>query len=286
MIPSLRASTICTRGAGRTRRAFTLLEILVVIGIIVIVASLVLAVSSSVARAGEIRKTEAALATLNSAVEEYERAIDRAITCYATSIGTEVSGPGEFWDIQQAPLLPPVIAGPTQYTWIGLDTSLFVTPNPYRLIVAPDTPHPVTTPFRRTAHLIDLISKQATAQAILRQLPSDLYRRMQKPGNAPSFATVFLELREVVDAWGNPIVAVFPGREWVPGEGGDPDADGTIRTAGEKPNSDESAGLDVVCRDRKILFISAGPNGKLLEPLPGQTISTIRDDDNIYSYTP
>ena len=278
MIPSLRSSTICTRGAGRTRGAFTLLEILVVIGIIVIVASLVLAVSSSVARAGEIRKTEAALATLNSAVEEYERAIDRAITCYATSIGTEVSGPGEFWDIQQAPLLPPVIAGPTQYTWTVL-------PSPYSALAAPDTPHPVTTPFRRTAHLIDLISKQTTAQAILLQLPPDLYRRMQKPGLT---APTFYELREVVDAWGNPIVAVFPGREWVPnsGEVGDPDADGTVRTAGEKPNNDVSAGLDVVCRDRKILFISAGPNGKLLEPLPGQTISTIRDDDNIYSYTP
>ena len=103
MIPSLRSSTNCTR------RAFTLLEILVVIGIIVIVASLVLAVSSSVARAGEIRKTEAALATLNSAVEEYERAIDRRITQYATPTGAGVSGAGEFWDIQQAPATPPAV---------------------------------------------------------------------------------------------------------------------------------------------------------------------------------
>ena len=274
MIPSLRSSTNCTR------RAFTLLEILVVIGIIVIVASLVLAVSSSVARAGEIRKTEAALATLNSAVEEYERAIDRRITQYATPTGAGVSGAGEFWDIQQAPATPPVIVGPTQYTWPVL-------PNPYAAIPAPgDIPHPSSLVFRRTAHLIDLISKQTGAQAILLQLPSDLYRRMQKPGLS---APTFYELREVNDAWGNPIVAVFPGREWVPADQtlwGNPDPDGTIRTAGEKPNNGVSAGLDVVCRDRKILFISAGPNGKLLEPLPGQTISTIRDDDNIYSYTP
>jgi len=280
MIPSLRSSTTCTRGAGCTRRAFTLLEILVVIGIIVIVASLVLAVSSSVARAGEIRKTEAALATLNSAVEEYERAIDRRITQYATPTGAGVSGAGEFWDIQQAPTTPPVIVGPTQYTWPVL-------PNPYAAIPAPgDIPHPSSLVFRRTAHLIDLISKQTGAQAILLQLPSDLYRRMQKPGLS---APTFYELREVNDAWGNPIVAVFPGREWVPADQtlwGNPDQDGTIRTAGEKPNNGVSAGLDVVCRDRKILFISAGPNGKLLEPLPGQTISTIRDDDNIYSYTP
>ncbi|MSR42265.1 MAG: prepilin-type N-terminal cleavage/methylation domain-containing protein, partial [Phycisphaerales bacterium] len=48
-------STIAQGSAPRSLRSFTLLEILVVIGIIVIVASLVLAVSSAVARAGEQR---------------------------------------------------------------------------------------------------------------------------------------------------------------------------------------------------------------------------------------
>ncbi len=265
----------------RTQRSFTLLELLVVIGIIVIVASLVLAVSSAVARAGEQRKTEAALTTLSAAVEEYERALDRRVTNFSTPTGTGVPPAGESWDTQQAPAAPPTPPSPPNYAWATL-------PKPYSSIASPpgDIPHPRSEPFRRTAHLIDMMSIQPSTQAMLLQLPADMYRRMQVPGlNAPTF----YELKEIVDAWGNPIVAVFPGREWVPADQtlwGGPDADGTVRTPGEKPNSGASAGMDVVCRDRKVLFVSAGPNGRFLKPLPGQTISTVRDDDNLYSYAP
>ena len=273
-------STIAQGSAPRSLRSFTLLEILVVIGIIVIVASLVLAVSSAVARAGEQRKTEAALSTLTAAVEEYERAIDRRVTNYVTVNGTGVSPLTEFWDVQQAPVAPPLPPPPTTYTWGAL-------PNPYAVISPPgDVPHPRMEPMRRTAYLIDMMSKQPSTQAMLMQLPADMYRRMQRPGLT---APTYYELKEVVDAWGNQIVAVFPGREWVPADQtawGAPNADGTLHTPGEKPNSGASAGMDVVCRDRKVLFVSAGPNGKFLKPLPGQTISTIRDDDNLYSYAP
>ncbi|MFM7135392.1 MAG: type II secretion system protein, partial [Planctomycetota bacterium] len=62
------------------RRAFTLLELLVVIGIVVLLAGLVLAVSSSVIRASEERATRNTLTVLDTALEEYERTLDRRIT--------------------------------------------------------------------------------------------------------------------------------------------------------------------------------------------------------------
>ena len=57
------------------RGGFTLIELLVVIGIIVLLASLVLAVSGSVIRASEERATRNTLEILNTATEEFERTL-------------------------------------------------------------------------------------------------------------------------------------------------------------------------------------------------------------------
>ena len=66
--------------APRARAAgFSLIELLVVIGIIVLLASLVLAVSGSVIRANEERATRNTLTVLDTATEEYERTLDRRI---------------------------------------------------------------------------------------------------------------------------------------------------------------------------------------------------------------
>ena len=63
----------------RHARAFTLVELVVVVGIIIALLSLVLAVSTLLIQQNEARQLEAAYANLDRAVQEYELAIGRPI---------------------------------------------------------------------------------------------------------------------------------------------------------------------------------------------------------------
>jgi prepilin-type N-terminal cleavage/methylation domain-containing protein len=62
------------------RRAFTLIEMVVVIGIIVLLAALTVAVSSTLTRKAEERQAEDTLRLLDMALQEWETAADRQIT--------------------------------------------------------------------------------------------------------------------------------------------------------------------------------------------------------------
>ena len=63
-----------------TRRAFTLIEMMVVITIIVILAGLTLGISNSVLRGAEIRQVKDTLTLLEMAMEEWELAATRQMT--------------------------------------------------------------------------------------------------------------------------------------------------------------------------------------------------------------
>jgi prepilin-type N-terminal cleavage/methylation domain-containing protein len=62
------------------RRAFTLIEMVVVIGIIVLLAALTVAVSSTLTRKAEERQAEDTLRLLDMALQEWETAADRQIS--------------------------------------------------------------------------------------------------------------------------------------------------------------------------------------------------------------
>lgn len=66
--------------AASRRRAFTLLEVLIVVGVILILASLVVAVSTALLKRAEKTQTESAMNIVESAMNEYEAIMGRPLT--------------------------------------------------------------------------------------------------------------------------------------------------------------------------------------------------------------
>jgi prepilin-type N-terminal cleavage/methylation domain-containing protein len=269
------------------KKGFTLLELLIVIGIIVIVASLVLAVSSSVVRASEERATRNTLEVLNMAAEEYERTVDRRITFRSGpvtgGIGADNPPPGEVWrwDVWSAQTSttvqqerPPAASGVGQ--WSGLA-------NPYNAVTA-GLPAYSTLPFRRTAQLIWILTESPTCASIMQKLPDSIFRGIKPNANTAAFSTV----RHCIDAWDTPIIAVFPGREATAAEvaTNNPsivDPDGTVKCDSEWGNATSQGGMQVSCKDRRILFISAGNDSRFT--VQSGSVYT-PSNDNLYSYQP
>lgn len=260
------------------KKGFTLLELLIVIGIIAIIASLVLAVSASVVRASEERSTRNTLEVLNMAAEEYERTVDRRIT-YRTAAVTggviadvaPTTTNGLKYDIDTNPTAPPSGTGVT--AWTGLS-------NPYAA-VANGLPAYSNLPFRRTAMLIQAMTDSPTVGAIMQKLPEAIFRGIKVNANTNSFSAV----RHCLDAWDTPIIAVFPGREATAAElqANNPsivDKDGTIKCDSEWA-APVAGGMQVSCKDRRILFVSGGNDSRFTV----QTGANYQlSNDNLYSY--
>lgn len=262
------------------RRGFTLLELMIVIGIIVIVASLVLAVSSSVARASEERSTKNTLEVLNMAAEEYERTVDRRIS-YRSGVvtggivadPTSAAGVAYKFDVDSGASVPP--SGSGTNTWTALA-------NPYNT-VASGLPAYSSLPFRRTAILIQTMTDSPNCASIMQKLPEAVFRGIKVNANTNSFSAV----RHCIDAWDTPIVAVFPGREATSAElsANNPaivDKDGTVKCDSEWALP-VAGGMQVSCKDRRVLFISAGNDSRFTQ-LSGSTYQP--SNDNLYSYEP
>ncbi len=268
----------------KPKRGFTLLELLIVIGIIVIVASLVLAVSSSVVRASEERATRNTLEVLTMAAEEYERTVDRRVNYQSGAVaGGIVTDPiptaanGLRFDVSSASPLPPANTGVAAWTTLA---------SPYGTITG-GLPAYSLLPFRRTVSFIGIMSESPACAAILQKLPDAIFRGVKPAANTNSFTAV----RHCIDAWDTPIVAIFPGRDArlvadATGAADNPnfiDKDGTVRCDSEWGSANAQGGLQVSCRDRKILFVSAGNDARFT--VQAGTVYT-PSNDNLYSYQP
>ena len=97
------------------------------------------------------------------------------------------------------------------------------------------------------------------------------------------FATYTFAFSAILGA----VAIVFPGRAWresdnngsaADGEFGLPDADGTIRTVMED--------MVGVCRNGKVLFVSAGPDGLIGSRYCAGGERKEASLDNVYSYEP
>ena len=264
--------TLRPRNAG-----FTLLEMLVVIGIIVLLASLVLAVSGSVIRASEERSTRNTLEILNSATEEYERTLDRRVSYQSAMNG---GSPADIaasqtvrYDVVTAPATPPVGSGVA--TWAALAA-------PYPSVTGPGLPAYSVRPFQRTVHLIWALTQSPSSASIMQKIPESSFRGVRPSGTSAGFTGV----RHAVDAWDTPIIAIFPGREANSNGLVDPanniDADGTIKCDSETATA-TNGGLGISCKNRKILWVSAG-NDSRFTTQTGTVYSP--STDNLYSYEP
>lgn len=267
----------------RARRGFTLLEMLVVIGIIVLLASLVLAVSGSVARASEERATRNTLEILNAATEEYERALDRRVSYQSTATtlagGNFVADPtttGFRYEVVASPGTPPAGCGVTAWTTLVM---------PYGSTPPNGLPAYSSAPFKRTASFLWLLSNAPATASILQKLPESVFRGI-RPATG---AVVPTNLKHAIDSWDTPIIAVFPGRTANSnGVTTDPpanvDKDGTVKCDSEWGGATTAGGLGVSCKDRRILWVSAGNDARFLDAPVGNQYKP--SADNLYSYEP
>jgi type II secretory pathway pseudopilin PulG len=231
----------------RTRPAagFSLLELTIVIGIILLLAALVVAVSTAVIASNEKRNTQNTLAVLDAAMKEWERQVDRPVSFQ------NATGETGAWDIVLDPTLTAlgIPAAVTQYNGTG----------------------DLQKHRRRTVAIIELVARQPDVETVLARLPEDTLRRVRTATTPVQYSNA----KEAIDAWGNTIIAIFPGRAFRTGDTGTPDPDGSIRTASETASPR-------FCQNRQVLFVSAGPDGAFTDN--GSTAGVDESADNLYSY--
>lgn len=241
-------------GRSNLRRAFSLVELMIVIAIIVVLAGLVLAVGTIVVAKNEERVTKNILSMLDAAEKEWERQADRSITFQNLA-------EAGVWDVATDPKLDLLSGQPEG----GL-------PEPYKSRLE----------AQRTVAALEVISREGTVRDVLAKLPpvgkEESFRRIRKA--LPNNTFQYFDLKEVIDGWGNPIYMVFPGRLWAGPLDGVQDLDGTIRSDQEKLVL--GAGAKAQCRNRQVLFVSAGPDGILVDA--PATTSVNEAADNVYSY--
>ena len=258
--------SVRTAMRARIHRGWTLVEMMVAILIISILAGLTLSIGSAVLASSEVRQTEDALKLLNASLLECEMIMGREPTFGRNGEPRADSGAmrGSRYDVNLQLTLDD---GNGCYCGGGLDQVMDYTqgslPSEQQLVCsqwcqisgctgsAPDV-------FEGNAALaIQILCDQPGSRAILSQMSPDLLEKI-KVQTVDSAGDEQKEAVRPVDAWGNPILIVFPGRQRLDGEGGFSairfDEDGTVRTKAEQVLGPAS--------NRHAYFVSAGPDGK------------------------
>ncbi len=208
---------------ARSRRGpagFSLTELVIVLGLILLLAGLALSVSVAVIEQSERRQTQTVLALLDTAVKEWELTAERKLSWWEEDDDADLRQTADVHATTEEVLIITeildVISRSEQVKRIiaGIDPELVYT---YR----PDTyPSWIDTPQER--------------------LQQDDF-----PGGALT----------ILDAWGTPIYATHPGRPWITADQAKylpRDSDGTIRTRNERRYG--------IAPNRRVDFVSAGPD--------------------------
>lgn len=246
MTPPLRAST-----RARAARAFTLLEVMIVITVIITLMSLVLGVGSALLRNAEKSQVESAMQIIESGLNEFEAQMGRQMTfngAYNAGGTTEVFPTGAVdavFDVRNPGTAPANNTG--DRIWVNRARGLGV-------------------------FAVNLLRQYDSIRGILGPVPQSLLRAEPNASTFPpaniggTGAGLYLPSArtsgggsastrsEFVDTWGNRIAFVFPGRAFRPlVDSGVADADGSVRTPYENVLG--------VCSNRRICMVSAGPDG-------------------------
>jgi len=239
-----------SRRKGTVRRAFTLIELVVAIGVIVLLVGLTLTAGSAVIERSERSRTETVLQLLDLATREWEREARRQLTW-----GTNNEPGGAAYDVQQ------------------LTGEIFIISEVLRTISRVDSVKAILTKIEpKFMYRYQAGTYPSWVQGAQEEFELDLR---------------FLGSATVLDAWGTPIYATHFGAVYDASLLAiDPeiyplplytDPDGTTRT----PNEHKYG----ITKGRRICFVSAGPDGEfgnLFEDPDSQEFAFTRD--NIYSY--
>ncbi len=273
-----------------SRSGFTLIEMMIVIGIIALLAALTLGISNSVLRNSEISRTKDALKLLDMALQEWELEMGRAVTFrdFSSPEGTGGGfGQGQpvpyrydvndfyalndnWWDDPPDPpsLEEPLLGSPV----FGVDP------------VDNDTMLEAMSTRMRNVVLVLLQSEPATD--MLQRISARHFLEVDLDGNGS------LDGKVGVDAWDTPIGIVFPCQNYA-----NADLNGSVLP------QDESGDLTVrdqaedglgSCLAKRPYFVSAGPDRlwgyryQANSPIPNQAENDewLASIDNIYSYEP
>jgi prepilin-type N-terminal cleavage/methylation domain-containing protein len=305
------------------RRAFTLLELVIVIGIILVLMGLVLGVGSLVLAQSEERQVRSSMQIIDTALLEFEQQAGRPMVF-------------EGWHRSSAPFHTGHRRGSPNAS-IHVDVPLYPMLGTITSNTGQDPPNPLMTPSDSggygwaannncypwigegvgsgTSHhrqwlaaALAVMGKNPACASILTKADPKLVRAVICVTGAAGGAPVeqVFNMTEFVDPWGQQVVLVFPGRRFyeedreddydapMPGEI-DPfnpdyqiaiDSDGTIRTPFEQKYG--------VCRNQRALLVSAGPDGKFgnrfADPNAGEGSAEQKayeqSADNIFSYEP
>jgi prepilin-type N-terminal cleavage/methylation domain-containing protein len=264
----------------RARRAFTLLELVIVLGIILLLMGLVLGVGSIVLRQSEDRQIRATMAIVDAALVEFEQQAGREMIFEGT--GAEYCGFVNcndqfvaYYDIPIEPYEDNRFNGNIEDGAFGWKRN--------------SSCRPWASSFdplekRLAATLSVLGQSPACAEIISKADPSLVHAADCVIGSSQGepLVTTF-NMKEFIDPWDKWVYIIFPGRRWFDCDNQNlvRDTDGTILTEDEVKYG--------TCRNRRPLLVSSGPDGRF-----GDLSIDVDDDndgipdhkDNVYSYRP
>lgn len=179
---------------GRGRHGFTLVELMVVVGVVVLLAGLLVTAGVALVEHSERRQTRLAMTQLDAALREWEVRADRKLTWW--------NGPGD-----GPPELAEVHASTGEVYILSEMLGVISRQSDVAAMLAAIDPELLHT---------------FSAQDAFAWLPGGVVEE------------AFLGKLTVLDAWGTAIYATHPGRAWRSADGGQADADGTIQTYNEQ----------------------------------------------------
>ena len=241
-----------TPGA-RAARAFTLLEVMIVITVIITLMSLVLGVGSALLRNAEKSQVESAMQIIESGLNEFEAQMGRQMTfngAYNAGGTTEVFPTGAVdavFDVRNPGTPPPPANNTGDRIWVNRARGLGVFA--VNLLRQYDSIRGILGPVPQSLLRAEPNASTFPAANIGGSGPG-LYLPSARASGGGSAST----RSEFVDTWGNRIAFVFPGRAFRPlVDSGVADSDGSVRTPYER--------VFGVCSNRRICMVSAGPDG-------------------------
>ncbi len=278
------------------RRAWTLVEMMVVIVVISVLVALSLSIGSAVLQGSEVQRTENALALLDSAMSA--RMVDDARSSFSYGFDGDIVprymvDPGDAIDGASGACdrCDDLDATVLDYREGGLPSELDLRCLMWSQVSGCSTFETDDDVYRGvSASCFWMLRNHPSSREIITSMDPSLILPVlyqlgsgeEEPGILP------------VDAWGNPIIVVLPGRDWDDQQDGGSfgnskrqDDDRTIRTKEEQLLGSALQG--------RAYFVSAGPDGKFGNIHNDQSLVDGYDPDpsddgfddaldNIYSY--